>query len=63
MVQTTPPYKYEGLQPIEGIKHILSFYLFFILIFSPCCSSYVSMAFEDALAGLPNLGQPKVRLP
>ena len=30
---------------------------------STCCSSLVSMVFEDALAGLPSLGQTKVRLP
>jgi len=30
---------------------------------STCCSSSVSMAFEDALAGLPSLGQPYACLP
>ena len=30
---------------------------------STCSSSLVSMAFEDALAGLPSLGQSYVRLP
>ena len=35
-------------------------YLFQPLI---CCSSFVSMVFEDALAGLPSLGQSYARLP
>jgi len=43
----------------------LSFLPFFLPTFptSTCCFSLVSMAFEDALAGLPSLGQPYARLP
>ena len=43
----------------------LSFLPFFLPTFptSTCYSSHVSMAFEDALAGLPSLGQPYARLP
>ena len=47
-------------------KHI--FYLFSFSLYptfptSTCCSSLVSMVFEDALAGLPSLGQPYTCLP
>ena len=56
-----------GYNPIEPIKYILlsSLPFLFTLTFptSTCCSSLVSMAFEDALAGLPSLGQPYARLP
>ena len=72
--ESTPPYKYKGpwpivgYNPIESIKYIyllLSLPFIFILAFptSTCCSSLVSMVFEDALASLPSLGQPKLRLP
>ena len=49
--------------PIKSIKH-KHFYLFtFSFSISICCSSLISKAFEDALAGLPSLGQPYTRLP
>ena len=71
--KSIPPYKYKGSRPIErsspieSIKYIylsLSLPVIFTLAFptSAYCSSLVSMAFEDALAALPSLGQPKVRL-
>ena len=53
----------------QNTKQIYYFIIFTFLprypIFptSTCCSSLVSMAFEDALAGLPRLGQPYARLP
>ena len=69
-VSLPPPYKYKGSRPIEGTTqsnlsktHLLSFYLYLTFPTSTCCSSLVSMAFEDALAGLPSLGQPYTRLP
>ena len=68
--KSSPPYKYKGSRPIEGTTqsnlsktHLLSFYLYPIFPTSTCCSSLVSMAFEDALAGLPSLGQTYARLP
>ena len=68
--KSSPPYKYKGSRPIEErtqsnlLKtHLLSFYLYPTFPTSTCCSSLVSLAFEDALAGLPSLGQPYTRLP
>ena len=53
--------------PIESIKNtsfiLLPYSLYPTFPTSTCCSSLVSMAFEDALAGLPSLGQPYTRSP
>ena len=72
--KTSPPYKYKRPWPIEGIqsiKHKTNLLLLSSLPFiqtltfptSTCCTSFVSMAFEDTLAGLPSVEQPNVRLP
>src|SRR6185312_6672644 len=64
----SPPHpiniKGDGLLVIQSSKHktLLSFLPFSFPI-SICCSSLVSMAFEDALAGLPSLGKPYARSP
>ena len=63
---STPPYKYKGSRPIRVSNRLnTNLFIFFTFSFpiSICCSSLVSMAFEDALAGLPSLGQPYARLP
>src|SRR6185503_2080528 len=68
--KSSPPYKYKGSRPIEGRtqSNLSKTYLLFLYLYptfptSTCCSSLVSMAFEDALAALPSLGQPYTRLP
>jgi len=72
--KSSPPYKYKGSRPIEGRTQSNQSNTFILIVFtflpryptfptSTCCSSLVSMAFEDALAGLPSLGQPYARLP
>ena len=66
--KSSPPYKYKGSWPIEGTTQsnlsntstfyrLLSLYLYPTFPTSTCYSSLVSMAFEDALAGLPSLGK------
>ena len=66
MGQVHPPYKYKGPRPIR-VSNRSNTNLFIFCTFSfpisICCSSLVSMAFEDALAGLPSLGQPYAHLP
>ena len=57
-----------GIQPYRIYQINLFFIVFtFSLTLSfptsTCYSSLISMAFEDALAGMPSLGQTKVRLP
>ena len=42
---------------------VFTFSLYLTFPTSTCCSSLISMAFEDALAGLPSLGQPYTCLP
>ena len=66
--KSSPPYKYKGSRPIEGTtqSNLSKTYLLFLYLYptfptSTCYSSLVSMAFEDALAGLPSLGQPYTR--
>jgi hypothetical protein len=69
----TPLSIYKGPRPIENLQSIknisiyyfLPFHLLQTLIFpTPIrCSSFISMAFEDALGSLPIIEQPKVRLP
>ena len=72
--KSSPPYKYKGSRPIEERTQSNQSNTFILIVFtflsryptfptSTCCSSLVSMAFEDALAGLPSLGQPYTRLP
>jgi len=73
--KTSPFYKYKEQQAIEDIRSIkntinLSFYHFYLLplqiltfLILICCSSLVTMAFLDALGGMPILEQFKVRLP
>ena len=70
VVSLSHPIIYKGSRPIEDTTqsnlsktHLLSLYLYPTFPTSTCCSSLVSMAFEDALAGLPSLGQPYTRLP
>ena len=56
------------IEPNRTNQIHLSFIVFIFSLYptfptSTCCSSLVSMVFEDALAGLPSLGQPYTRLP
>ena len=72
--KSSPPYKYKGSRPIKERtqSNQSNTFIFIVFTFLPryptfptttCYSSLVSMAFEDALTGLPSLGQPYARLP
>ena len=61
----TPPYKYKGSRPIEGISNRINQNIALLFVsqtlafFNPrLLSSFVSTAFEDVLSGLPTSEQP-----